>query len=112
MTRRLIRKREEPIEKTKKEDIVENEPMIIDLKVSGEEIASLLEKEEDNEPKIEVIVQEEDVKDLDEKFGVKFEEEIKKVITEVIPDKKPQVNVASLSRAQFRIFQRTGKLPN
>lgn len=77
------------------------------------------EVEIDQLPKIVVTMTEEDVKDLDVKWGIDAEEEIEEIISKendvevkvkVLPE-QPR-NMESLSRSQLRIFQRTGRLPN
>ena len=140
MARRINKRRElDSLEETtKSENIVEKEPIEINLQVSGEEMnfeepefemekpvnesaeLSSIElssaPEEDEEEKIIATITEEDVKDLDEKFGIDAEEEIQKIFAEkevevkVLP-KQPR-SVAGLSRSQLRIFERTGRLPN
>lgn len=140
MARRINKRRElDSLEETtKSENIVEKEPIEINLQVSGEEMnfeepefemekpvnesaeLSSIElssaPEEDEEEKIIATITEEDVKDLDEKFGIDAEEEIEKIFTEkevevkILP-KQPR-SVAGLSRSQLRIFERTGRLPN
>jgi len=140
MARRINKRRElDSLEETtKSENIVEKEPIEINLQVSGEEMnfeepefemekpvnesaeLSSIElspaPEEDEEEKIMATITEEDVKDLDEKFGIDAEEEIEKIFTEkevevkILP-KQPR-SVAGLSRSQLRIFERTGRLPN
>ncbi len=90
------------------------------------------------EPKIVITIQEEDVKDLDEKFGVDAEEEIKEIVSEEenkmvdesaeissivlspVPEFeeeknvdiviKPKPDVKHLSPAELRAYQRTGIL--
>jgi len=140
MARRINKRRElDSLEETtKSENIVEKEPIEINLQVSGEEMnfeepefemekpvnesaeLSSIElspaPEEDEEEKIVATITEEEVKDLDEKFGIDAEEEIQKIFAEkevevkVLP-KQPR-SVAGLSRSQLRIFERTGRLPN
>lgn len=140
MARRINKRRElDSLEETtKSENIVEKEPISVELKVSGEETnfeepefemekpvdesaeLSSIElssaPEEDEEEKIIATITEEEVKDLDEKFGIDAEEEIEKIFTEkevevkILP-KQPR-SVAGLSRSQLRIFERTGRLPN
>ena len=140
MARRINKRRElDSLEETtKSENIVEKEPIEINLQVSGEEMnfeepefemekpvnesaeLSSIElspaPEEDEEEKIMATITEEDVKDLDEKFGIDAEEEIEKIFTEkevevkILP-KQPR-SIAGLSRSQLRIFERTGRLPN
>jgi len=115
MARKLKRRElinEEPMGETAKEVVIENEPISFDLKVSGEEIPEVElpsapeEDEEVTKPK---------------EFKFEFQEEYhlthngKDAVIDTLPVEeapKPRVNIQSLSRAQFRIFQRTGKLPN
>ena len=134
MARRINKRRElDSLEETtKSENIVEKEPIDINLLISGEEISEVVKPvdesaelcsielspapEEDEEEKIIATITEEDVKDLDEKFGIDAEEEIEKLFSEkeievkVLP-KQPRT-IASLSRSELRIFERTGRLPN
>ena len=129
MARRINKRRElDSLEETtKSENIVEKEPMGIELKTEAPEIPvdesaemSSIElspaPEEDEEEKIVANITKEDVKDFDEKFGIDAEEEIQKIFAKkevevkVLP-KQPR-SVAGLSRSQLRIFERTGRLPN
>ena len=116
-------------ETTKSENIVEKEPISVELKAEMPEFDNTVDEsaelssielspapEEDEEEKIVATITEEEVKDLDEKFGIDAEEEIQKIFAEkevevkVLP-KQPR-SVAGLSRSQLRIFERTGRLPN
>ena len=131
MARRINKRRElDSLEETtKSENIVEKEPINVELKAEMPEFDNTVDEsaelssielspapEEDEEEKIMATITEEDVKDLDEKFGIDAEEEIEKIFTEkevevkILP-KQPR-SVAGLSRSQLRIFERTGRLPN
>lgn len=141
MARRINKRRElDSLEETtKSENIVEKEPINVNLNMGIPEVDSegnIIHEmstpvdesaelssielssapEEDEEEKIVATITEEDVKDLDEKFGIDAEEEIEKIFTEkevevkILP-KQPR-SVAGLSRSQLRIFERTGRLPN
>lgn len=131
MARRINKRRElDSLEETtKSENIVEKEPISVELKAEMPEFDNTVDEsaelssielssapEEDEEEKIVATITEEEVKDLDEKFGIDAEEEIEKIFTEkevevkILP-KQPR-SVAGLSRSQLRIFERTGRLPN
>ena len=131
MARRINKRRElDSLEETtKSENIVEKEPISVELKAEMPEFDNTVDEsaelssielspapEEDEEEKIVATITEEEVKDLDEKFGIDAEEEIQKIFAEkevevkVLP-KQPR-SVAGLSRSQLRIFERTGRLPN
>lgn len=131
MARRINKRRElDSLEETtKSENIVEKEPINVELKAEMPEFDNTVDEsaelssielspapEEDEEEKIVATITEEEVKDLDEKFGIDAEEEIEKIFTEkevevkILP-KQPR-SVAGLSRSQLRIFERTGRLPN
>jgi len=131
MARRINKRRElDSLEETtKSENIVEKEPINVELKAEMPEFDNTVDEsaelssielspapEEDEEEKIVATITEEEVKDLDEKFGIDAEEEIQKIFAEkevevkVLP-KQPR-SVAGLSRSQLRIFERTGRLPN
>lgn len=131
MARRINKRRElDSLEETtKSENIVEKEPISVELKAEMPEFDNTVDEsaelssielssapEEDEEEKIVATITEEEVKDLDEKFGIDAEEEIEKIFTEkevevkILP-KQPR-SIAGLSRSQLRIFERTGRLPN
>lgn len=81
-------------------------------KIDEPDLTSFDESSEDEfrpEPeKITVNIKEEDVKDLDEKFSIDAEDEIKKLFHE--EEKIVEVKVDSLSPAQLRAYQRSGIL--
>jgi hypothetical protein len=103
----------------KKEEVVECEPISINLKAEMPEVDEEIESpvyeddgEEDGEievPSIKITFLEEDVKDLDEKFGVDLKKEIEEIIQEEITVRKK--TIAELSVAELRHYRRTGKLP-
>lgn len=109
--KRNFPKKDVPQNEAIKENVVECEPISIDM--------GLLSPEPEEEPKIIVTVEEDDVEEMEENFGVDVEEEIKEVISEEfdVPEEKIEVVVEEkkptqgLSRAQMRIFERTGIVP-
>jgi hypothetical protein len=114
---------------TKSENIVEKEPISVELKAEMPEFDNSVDEsaelssnelsqapEENKEEKIIVTVNEEEVKNINEKFGIDAKEEIEKIFAEkevevTILPKQPK-SLAGLSRSQLRIFERTGRLPN
>jgi len=118
---------EETKEELLQEDVVEQEPLVVDLKAEAPEIQEELMAEEEIiaqeeyinevpeepctctepcvceepcqdpctcecEPVITATIKEEDVKDLDENFGIKFEEEIEKILpVQKVEEVKPVV---------------------
>ncbi len=105
MARRSRKKENDEIVK---ENIVESEPININIE--------LLSPKPEEEPKIIITAKEDDVKGMNEDFGIDMKEEMKEVISEefdvseekieaIVKEKKP---TQGLSRAQMRIFERTG----
>jgi hypothetical protein len=111
--KRNLQKKDVPQNETIKENVVESEPISIDMGLLSPE------PEEEEERKIIVTVEEDDMEEMEEDFGVDMEEEIKEVISEEfdVPEEKIEVVVEEkkptqgLSRAQMRIFERTGIVP-
>lgn len=119
---------EEP-EEEKNENVAENEAIRINAELlASEPVVDKISEEE----KIMATIMEEDVKDLDEKFGIDAEEEIEKIFSEeesvevhvevsdpeisevseeIAEEIKEEPKPRSLSPKEQKLFARTGILP-
>lgn len=106
--------------------VIESEEIVSEKKEIKTDVVEIIPEQEEpvvepvvEEPKVVITIQEEDVKDLDEKFEVDAEEEIKEIFSETlkVSEEKMVVNVkpmrplSSLSPDELKRFQRTGILP-
>lgn len=106
--------------------VTESEEIVSEKKEIKTDVVEIIPEQEEpmiepvvEEPKVVITIQEEDVKDLDEKFGIDAEEEVEAIIDTfpIKPEEKMVVNVkpmrplSSLSPDELKRFQRTGILP-